>query len=1512
MLASLSSSVQGFLARSASHTRLDAAGAAEEGSAEANGGTDAADSPHTPSPHRPSSVSASASTSQHYSPTSLSASGNQTIQRVLDAHPHFSVFRKSASVGSLDELARRREEEDESPIGRRASLGVRDSRDAREEEVETLATPPNQSPAPSPRLHHQPNRPSPARTASDSSGSSFHLDSAEMPSLNFGDQSSSISLSPGPGSAGTSPAPSVVTGTPSGGVRLVPDSPPTTRTPARSRSVSASSSSSSSSAAQSSKKSSSSSSSTLPPHVARIQFSPLSLCPSPLLHAPSLPPPPALPSFESPTEATAGGEKGILKRPRTPGTGRSVRWREWDDEREISLERDESLEHSHEQEEREKEVEGMEGEERASFLSKLKAVIPSPDSSLVEPPSPPASPPKPQESTLDSAAGARPGPGPMLFDESNPFIFASSVSHISQASTSACFAIAERSSATADEADLTSRPPGSSDPAPETADDSLSLAHLSTGTEEDELLLMRASTANLVAPDFGGKSFLMLSQVGQPLPPGVAGKKGEIGVLEEIGEEEEEEEETTFEPAPAASPAPTVVATPRAATSTAPRVPSPLAQVTLVGDASTSSSTSSLADQSTSQPASNSTGQNSQSSTSFYRLFMSTRASSGLSRSAGEEWARLERGEKESPKDRTSSAEREEEDKIEQEEEEGEEGERSEYWSIVKSRIVDEEQEEREEEEEEQDEEEDVEGLLRGLGDSRFVEVAREEGGIRAVESAEDAEDSVIEHPEARGVFLSPIVEVTEPESDANTPFERGSGRRLRARSQDPPPPQPTFSLSRAAKHLASSAPPATPGRSTASALPPKTPRSASKIPRPRNPVTPSQNPFLLQLARSGPAGAPPSRAATLLQDLFSTQQDQLATSASQRFILSSLVTNLQNEVEHKDAMVANLKRQVQEARAEAKEIERLALEWEDQALRAKEGESVKQDEKKIAALEETVSLLADELETRVRDDRALRQALEADLERLRHELDARTAEVREGEIRLRYARIAQEEAEEARDALRDQVEREKSRREEVEREKNEVKARWAFDVEERDNACARLREEIEHLKLTSPGNRGSVFDQAQVEEEVERRVASIRQEVDRDVHLARQKLAQRDASVAELRDELRSRREEVDRLARAVQEERQHAELANGDLEAQLQRKEQELEEALGSQALAHEELEATYARLDAAEVERDTAVSAANAKEVELAQQVKQCEAALAAMADLEQAVARVEAEASAKDEQLASLRADFEAQRLESADVLAKRDAVLAEAEGEAGRLKKDLDALQKENNRLSDLVAKLRRDSADREVKVAKLKKRAAELEEDVFGLNIALDAKQQEASHWKRQMSSLKLERERATSVSQVVDASAIASTSVSRSVLAPTVPASSRTSKTSARRSSVSKRQHATTPFPADKQQAAATTARRVSISVPASRATTDTEDEEFSHDLTLPPLHAGNEETPIRPIQPSVRRASSAAILSSGMSYPGRIAKEKERQRARKESEEAKENAAPAPARRAREAVVA
>lgn len=539
---------------------------------------------------------------------------------------------------------------------------------------------------------------------------------------------------------------------------------------------------------------------------------------------------------------------------------------------------------------------------------------------------------------------------------------------------------------------------------------------------------------------------------------------------------------------------------------------------------------------------------------------------------------------------------------------------------------------------------------------------------------------------------------------------------------------------------------PATPAR-VASRRAPATPLSASKIPRPRNPITPSQNPFLLQLARTSSSATVQPQAVTLLQDLFSTQQDQLAASSSQRFILSSVVSNLQNEVEHKDAVIRSLKQQVGETRSELKELEQLALAWEERALRSKPSTDAAPPSarKTSAALEETVQLLADELETRVREDRALRDELEAELHRTRAELARRVHEVRDGEIRLRHAHAALEQADGEREAMKREVERGEDRHAEVVRERDELRGRWAVDVEERERTLARLRDEVRELR-DAAATSGRGLDDEAVEREVQRRVEEAQADAHREAQLVKRELVQRDAALADLRDQLRAQRDETDRLSRAVQEERQHAELAHADMADVLANKERELEEVLHDHDALQQELDSAYSRLEAAELERDRLVDAADAKDDELAEQVSQCQTALAAMADLEAAVVRIEAEAAAKDAQLAQAQRELAAARRESADVLEKRDRVLAETEKAAGRTRKELEALQKETNRLTDLVSKLRHDSADREgasslhmhfdriadlpysstVKVTKLKKRVAELDEDVFGLNIALD------------------------------------------------------------------------------------------------------------------------------------------------------------------------------------------
>ncbi|GAA5933818.1 hypothetical protein JCM3775_000291 [Rhodotorula graminis] len=1576
----------------------------------------AAQPSYTPD-HRPTS---------RFSPNSLSTS-SATMSGILSAHPHFSVFRKSASATSLDELAVAPRAASTSPEGAagggesaRADFSMRDLLDG-DDEVETLATPPNQSPAA--------RKASPKGDRSGSSdASSFHLslDSAEMHSLNFGDQSS-LSLSPAVSPSSAAAVPGLATRTPvtaspaqTSGVRLVPDSPPTTRTPVpRSRSTSA----------QSTGKMRSS----VGP-VQRVQFSPISSCPSPLLSASTLPPPPPPPppTFADPSSISGAGRadrwsplddaqsracSGILKYPRTPGTGRSVRFtasvveRTPEPEGEVDGEGPTSEDspsvavgsrsagraaRPHDVDVREEE-DGEPGREAgrradesvarapdasagepsadddssvlvASFLSKLQAVIPSPDVSLVDsttslplPPPASASAPAPAPAAdlpLISVDPSTPGPAPplTLFDESNPFAglnsaLGASVLERPDASTASSSAPSQRA------LDASASLLAGGDASSRTMSASTSVSASDTFLLQGSL----AGGAHPGAPSFGGQSFAELSAL-QPRsmrtpqaqrfgnnaepnrPVEVAGSRANLSSSTALG--------TATPRAPSALSAPL---------SSAPAVPSPLrfeapqdlsmassaadeshevaqpvdsspdASLRLIDfsspppaspvrpvAASSAVPSSPLRTSRTSPPPPPATPSSpaaappapapglAGSSSSFYRQFMAARARDGLSQSARDEWSRLERGEKASPKDgsRVEAGEEEGEvSEVEQEELEevreatGEAGDRTEasvYYSPQR---------------EWHDEREAAEA---DAGRSAYVDDVVEHEAVLVAES------SIVELEEVRAAFLSPIVEVTEPESNANTPFEPVAST-SRARARDPPPTQPSFaaSLSSSLAAVTSSSThaiptPATPSRAQARRAP-ATPQSASRIPRPRNPVTPSQNPFLLQLARTSSSSIQP-QAVTLLQDLFSTQQDQLAASSSQRFLLSSLVTNLQNEVEYKDAVIRTLKEQVGETRSELKEVEQLALAWEERALRSGPSAAAAtappppSARKTSAALEETVQLLADELETRVREDRALRDDLEAELARARADLARKVHDVRDGEIRLRHAHAALEQADDERAAMKREVERGDERRAEVVRERDELRSRWAIDVEQREQALARLRDEVHELRALGESGRG--LDDEAVEREVQRRVEAAQADAQREAQLVRHELVQRDAALADLRDQLRAQRDESDRLGRAVQEERQHAELAHADMADTLAAKENELDEVLREHDALQQDLDEACARIEAAELERDRLAEAARAKDGELAEQVSQCQTALAAMADLEAAVVRIEAEAAAKEAQLAQVHKQLASARRESADVLEKRDRVLAESEKQAGRTRKELEALQKENNRLNDLVGKLRRDSADREVKVTKLKKRTAELEEDVFGLNIALDAKQQEAQHWKRQMSTIKLERESAAA------AAAAESSYTSRSTLAPHVPSSAAPSTAKASRgTSISTRLHSTTPFPAEKQarRTSSSLSRRTSTTSTSTRRSSvvdpavSTDDEE--HDLTLPPT--AYEQTPSRPAATTagVRKAASTAHLGVGLGLP--VSSRSRRTSAPQDRE--KENDAPVPvAARRREAVLA
>ncbi|GAA5903326.1 uncharacterized protein JCM6883_002762 [Sporobolomyces salmoneus] len=1446
--------------------------------------------PHTPEQN-----------SQRLSPNSLSASGNQTMAGILAAHPQFSVFRKSTSREGLDELLLERSRE----MSRREQK--RTEEESEENRVETLVTPP----ASSPRENPLEKRTSPSGNSSGSS--SFHfssLEGADLPSLNFGDHSSSGSLvgvSPrsSPLSASNPTRPTSPPRTTqqqeltTSGVRLIPDSPPPAATPNRSPSLVSSSSSfrpssSSSRPTRTPSRSSSSSSLSRSQSVTRVgQFSPLSLCPSPLIGAPTLPPPPpppALPLDGTPDDLEKGKEvrgmrrtSSILKLPRTPGTGRSVRFTEsiidherslsdrdndddeGDDEAEafgreespsvvaaaasrqhhLHLQRSEPRFIAEEQTESALDFSAMTSKDsilttragggggHSSFLDKLKEVIPSPDVSLVV-----------EEKEEEEMTQ-------LVVQELDSDVVAE-MEELSQTED-----LPSTFSTTTTAVPLPT-PPSTLSP---TDDPSSSISAIQAPTNLSSTNPMLFDESN---PCHFNNSISVLGSSTLGTVPGLAREVVTMEALTETEEEEEDEWEAEQETSR------TVPTTPRATTqqrehdisrtpTSNPGTTSPPArteedeesplqhsatlrssnvvdeshhdqrlsrsnQVTGEETISTNATILPLDESSSATPSSSSTlDLETSQSQSFYRKFMASRAKIGGSQTAAEEWDRLARGEKASPKEQSNQSI----GNITVDEVEG----MSVYYSPVRGEI------------EEEEEGEEVERVL--VQGGSFYELAPAYDDEVEVE---ENEDSVVDYGGLVRTFLSPIVELSEPESTANSPFEEllTSLRKSQSSRPKPPPTQPTFSSSTSRKP-----PPSdqslvtTPSRpSRHSTVAPSTPLSASKIPRPRNPITPSQNPFLLQLARCVP-NAPPAveQQVVLIQQLLSTQQDQIETTNSQRFLLSSLVNNLQNEVEQKNRMVENLKRQVVSARREVQEVERIALDWQNRrggggAMNTEEEgeERRKRERSKVAALEETVRLLADELDTRLKENGLGRKRIEGELERTRTELVKRSHEVRDTEIRLRHTRTSQLEAEEE---IKVRREREETAKEEARESKREIEmfqARWQAEVEDRDRTTRRLREELQELKEHTSSSLSGPQVEERIEKEVSRRVEEAQREFEKQTSIVKQELVHRDSALADLRSQLRSAQEEAHQTRGISQEDRQQAELALADLQTQLVSKEEEIVSLREANSELQDEFDETVVKFEDASIDRDRLIHLLESKEVELGQQQEQCDTAISAMRDLEAAVTRFESEAVLRENQLAKLQKELELQ----SSVLEKREGVLVECEKQLSRLRKEREILEAEKEKAAGFAEKLKRDSADREIRVSKLKKRIAELDEDVFGLNIALDAKQQEASHWKRQMTQLKRQ-------SQSHSESLVPPSSTARHP-ASTVRRSNTTSVLSGLENHTlsSKPDQQGTPFSKSSHLS-----RRSSRSnlLSASSKLTQSNSQSSEHDLTLP----DHEETPSR-----------------------------------------------------------
>lgn len=438
-----------------------------------------------------------------------------------------------------------------------------------------------------------------------------------------------------------------------------------------------------------------------------------------------------------------------------------------------------------------------------------------------------------------------------------------------------------------------------------------------------------------------------------------------------------------------------------------------------------------------------------------------------------------------------------------------------------------------------------------------------------------------------------------------------------------------------------------------------------------------------------------------------------LANSSSQRFLLSSLITNLRDEIDRKDAMIDNIRQQKDEvetawqvALEEATHLERAA-----QAQRGNEADRVK-----LETLEDLVQRLTAELETRTAMDRKNALRVDEEMAGLRTELQRSRSTVRDGEIRLRHAQASQAEAEAMhsrvegeRDQLREDLSTAVDLVDEAKRDRTDTYGRLRQELDERDRIIAGLR--------TSPPSSSTPLSRAaEVElhtqlEEAARDASLVKSELDAQV---RRNEAQAE-TIGSLREQNRNAREDVAQATEHARQLQHTLEMAQLDARADLDRARDELAEEHRLRLANEEDLDDARVRIAQLEIEIDEHLEAARYKdEVFRGHEVAWREAG-DAQQELFGKVAEVEASASKKSVALRQAHEDLESLRRDMDVMLDDRDRKLGEVQTAlASRMAKyeaaqtalaartsKCETLQHECNRLKELVQTLRRESADRE-------------------------------------------------------------------------------------------------------------------------------------------------------------------------------------------------------------------
>ncbi|KAM0786142.1 hypothetical protein ACM66B_006950 [Microbotryomycetes sp. NB124-2] len=1248
----------------------------------------------------------------------MSLNGSAVMTDLLEMHPHFSVFRKTVNSQSQ-------------PTTGHIALDRHPS-----------------TPDSSNVFEHNDNRrsPEPATTATANlSQESWHLSEPDT-SLRFGDSDSSdirqttpLVQSPSAAAASTS------------SVRLVNaqdlESPPHQRTRQSSGRASVSGKTS---------------------RHALIQFSPLSVAPSPLLST-SLPPPPVYASLESaviaikstPEAAPSSAIKTILKAPRTPGTGRSVRFSASTNANVSPSDAESSpvsisqsrqplhpldasfdysadlvgVEQSFGDDEPSSIVEGA-SHTGATFLSKLQAAIPSPDSSLVQVVDVPISVDQNADGpgrlanfsteahehdsdalTVATAAG---GPGhasAFLFDESNPFAGQQSVSLTQSTAT--------------------------------TVEPSFSLDQGLTQIEEvDESSVVNRSTTSAWSSSpvsVSGTPRHGISRDRADASPTIRLPFVELQVTEAdscngkvFGEHTNADNATSFSQAP------------------------PIVDVSANKSdfIATYDECSAAAQGNKTFPVDDSPKRpvpKRNSTSSFYRLFLERRAKDTAN--AAEEIdpvvlvepelePELEQlasnsatealGGEDEPQDEFQD-DAQDEPVFEQEQDSFVDHGRATDMSVYgtpkgeKTLCVDDAtmyfSPEQNQDLSKIDNGPDIDGVEQQFdqGDSFDAE---------SLLQVEDALNTQGPDGDLLPTFLSPIAEMSEPNTTvssmsafADSPFTAGLGAALSERS--------LLTGNNDGKSLALFC--ASPD---------------SRIPRLTHPIrappTPLMNPFA-QMAPHEPVilRNVDSNDMQLIQSLLSAQGDLISNSSTQKFLLSSLVANLREETERSAKMVDNLKRQNQDLERALEDARASADRYEDATSSARD---VVKEQDKRQALQDVVDRLTTELETRIKLDKQRRKDQSRELESLRETLTRLKSDVRDSDIRLRHAQVGQADADEQRNHLKAVSEGLAAQVEALKKERDEARAHMRDEVIERDRTISMLRIELagQQQSTLSPASRAT--DQRQLGEAQRQMVET----VDR----LRQQLVESDSILAELRDENQSLQSDLADLRESALHDQRQLEDEIVDTRSELARARQSLLDSDHVLSRTQDELDETKDRLETAELELERLNDESKLRASKIQMQESAWNEHQSEMANLLESISKLEDETAVKDKQLRQARQELQDVRdemdnlLEARDVrlnevetalsarIAKNEALVAECNRLAAKASQD-EALSAETKQLKETVAALRKQSADREVKYQRLKKIKAEQDDDILGLNIALEAKQQEASTWKRQLQAVR-------------------------------------------------------------------------------------------------------------------------------------------------------------------------